>query len=67
MDDFESYINAIDFDYDSGDVTFTGYVIKLNLPQFIVVIGSAYAKSANYMQEIVENCGQNCFIPTNGH
>ena len=29
MDDFESYINAIDIDYDSGDVTFTGYVYKL--------------------------------------
>ena len=30
MDDFESYINAIDVDYDSEDVTFTGYVYKLN-------------------------------------
>ena len=28
-DDFESYINAIDFDYDSEDVTFTGYVYKI--------------------------------------
>ena len=26
MDDFESYINAIDVYYDSEDVTFTGYV-----------------------------------------
>ena len=26
MDDFENYINAIDVDYDSEDVTFTGYV-----------------------------------------
>ena len=26
MDDFESYINAIDVDYDSKDVTFSGYV-----------------------------------------
>ena len=30
MDDFENYINAIDVDYDSEDVTFTGYVNKLN-------------------------------------
>ena len=30
MDDFESYINALDIDYDSEDVTFTGYVSKLN-------------------------------------
>ena len=26
MDDFETYINAIDNDYDSDDVIFTGYV-----------------------------------------
>ena len=26
MDDFESYINAIDLDYDSEDVLFTTYV-----------------------------------------
>ena len=26
MDDFERYINAIDIDYDSEDVIFTGYV-----------------------------------------
>ena len=25
MDDFANYINAIDVDYDSEDVTFTGY------------------------------------------
>ena len=27
-----SYINAIDVDYDSKEVTFTGYVYKLNIP-----------------------------------
>ena len=26
MDDFERYVNAIDIDYDSEDVTFTGNV-----------------------------------------
>ena len=34
FDDFESYINAIYIDYDSEDVTFTGYVYILNTPQF---------------------------------
>ena len=29
VDDFESYINTIDVDYDSEDVTFTGFVCKL--------------------------------------
>ena len=37
MDDFERYINAIDVVYDSEDVTFSGYVYKLNTPQFNVV------------------------------
>ena len=66
MDDFESFINAIDIDYDSEDVTFTRYVYKLNTPQFKVVKRSTYGKSNNYMQEIVEYHGQNCYIPTSG-
>ena len=66
MDDFESYINAIDIDYDSEDVTFTGYVYKLNIPQFHVVKSNAYGKGTVYMQEIVEYHGQNCYIPTSG-
>ena len=64
MDDFESYINAIDIDYDSEDVTFTGYVYKLNTPQIKVVKRSAYGEGTNYLQEIVEYHGQNCYIPT---
>ena len=28
MDDFGNYINATDVDYDSEDVTFTGYVFE---------------------------------------
>ena len=66
MDDFERYINAIDIDYDSEDVTFTGYLYKINTPQFNVVRRSAYGKGTNYMQEIVEYHGQNCYIPTSG-
>ena len=66
MDDFENYINAIDVDYDSEDVTFTGYVYKINTPHFKVVKRSAYGGGTNYMQEIVEYHGQNCYIPTSG-
>ena len=54
MDDFGSYINAIDFAYDSGDVAFTGYVCKLNTTQLKIGKQSAYAKGTIYMQEIVE-------------
>ena len=66
MDDFERYINAIDIDYDSEDIIFTGYVYKLDTPQFKVVKRSAYGKGTNYMQKIVEYHGQNCYIPTSG-
>ena len=66
MDDFESYINAIDIDYDSNVVTFTGYVYKLNTPQFNVVRRSAYVRGTNYMPETVECHGQNCYISTSG-
>ena len=41
MDNFENYINGIDVDYDSEDVTFTGYVYNLNTPHFKVVKRSA--------------------------
>ena len=66
MDDFERYINAIDVGYDSEDVNFTGYVYKLNTPHFKVVKRSVYVRCTNYMQEIVEYHGQNCYIPTSG-
>ena len=64
--DFEIYINAIDVDYDSEDITFTGYLYKINTPQFKVVKPSAYAKGTNYMKEIVEYHGQNVYIPISG-
>ena len=66
MDDFERYIHAIDIDYDSEDVIFTGYVYKLDTPQFKIVKRSAYGKGTNHMQEIVEYQGRNCYIPTSG-
>ena len=66
MDDFESYTKAIEFDYDSDDVIFTGSVYKLKTPQFKVVKRSAYAKGTNFMHEIVEYHVQNCYIPTSG-
>ena len=65
-DDFENYINAIDIEYHSEDVTFSGYIYKVNTHRFNVVKRSDYGKGTNYMQKIVEYHGQNCFIPTSG-
>ena len=67
MDDFESYINAMDIDYGSEDVTFTGYVYKLHIPQFIRVNRSQYGRGAYFKQDIAENIGNNCYIPTSGN
>ena len=61
MDGFESYKNAINIEYDSEDVTFTGYIHILNTPQLKVVKISAYGKGTNYMQKIVEYHGRNCY------
>ena len=66
MGDFEKYINAIDVDYDSEDVTFTGYVYKLKTPHYKVVERSVYGKGINYIQEIVEYYGRNCYKPSSG-
>ena len=66
LDDFERCVSAIDVDYDSEDVTFTSYVYELDTPQFKVVRRSAYGKGTNFMQEIVEYHGQNCYKPTSG-
>ena len=60
MDGFECYTNAIDIDYDTGDVTFTGYVFKLNTPQFNKVSRSQYGKGTDFKQDIVEDIGNNC-------
>ena len=64
--DFERYINAIDIDYDSEDVIFSGNVYKLDTPQFKFVKRSACGKGTIHMQEIVEYCGRNCYTPTSG-
>ena len=66
MNDLESYIKQTDIDYDSEDVTFTHFIYKVNTLQFNVLKRSDYGKGTNYMQEIVEYHGQNCYIPTSG-
>ena len=67
MDDFENYINAIDIDYDSEVVTFTGYFYKSNTPHFDRVNRSQYGRSPDFKQDFVEYTGNNCCIPTGGN
>ena len=68
VDDFESYINAIDYGgYDSEDVIFTGWLYKLNTPEFKKVNRSQYGRGTDFKQDIVEYIGNNCYIPTSGN
>ena len=68
VDDFESYINAIDNSgYDSEDVVFTGWLYKLNTPEFKKVNRSQYGRGTDFKQDIVEYIGNNCYIPTSGN
>ena len=55
VNDFENYINAIDNGgYDSEDVIFTGWLYKLNTPEFKKVNRSQYGKGTDFKQDIVE-------------
>ena len=54
MEDFESYLNAICIDYDTGVVIFTGYVCGTNKPQFNKVNRSQYGNGADLKRDIVE-------------
>ena len=68
VDDFESYINAIDNSgYDSEDVIFTGWMYKLNTPEFKKVNRSQCGGGTDFKQDIVEYIGNNCYIPTSGN
>ena len=65
VDDFETYNNAKEKKgYDSDDVIFTGWLYKLNTPEFKKVNRSQYAGGTVFKQDIVEYIGNNCCIPT---
>ena len=67
MNDFESYINAIDEGYDAEDAIFNGYIYKLNTPQFNKVNRSQYGNGCSFDKIIDEYRGNICFIPTKGY
>ena len=67
MDDYEAYINSIDQDYDSEDAIFSGYIYKLNTPQFNKVNRSQYGNGCSFDKIIIEYRGNNCYIPTKGY
>ena len=66
MDDFKSYINAMDQDYESEGAIFNGYIYEINTPQFNLVNRSQYGNGFDFNHEIFEHPGNNCFTPTKG-
>ena len=64
--DYESYINAVNQDYDSEDSVFNGYIYKLNTSQFNKVNRSQYGNGCSFDGKIIEYQGYNCFTPTKG-
>ena len=54
VDDYVSYINAIDEGYDAEDAIFNGYIHKLNSPQFNKVNLSQYRNGSDFENEIIE-------------
>ena len=69
--DFETYKNAKDNGgYDSDDAVFTGWLYKLNSPQFNKVYRSQYGRGIDSKQDIVgyivnnsyNATSKNCFI-----
>ena len=67
IDVYESYINAIDQGYDAEDAIFNGYNHKISTPQFYKVNRSQYGNGCDFKHEIIEDLGNNCFIPTKGY
>ena len=67
MDEYESYINAIDEGYDAEDAFFNVYTCNLITPQFNKVNRSQYGNVCDFKQEIIEYRGNICFIPTKGY
>ena len=68
VDVSETYVNALDNSgYVSDDVIITGWLYKLNTPEFKKVNRSQYGRATDFKQDIVEYIGSNCYIPTSGN
>ena len=67
IDDYESYIHAIDQNYEYEDGIFYGYIYKTKNPQTSLVFSSQNGNGCDLKHEITEDRGNNCFIPTKGH
>ena len=63
-DDSENYTYAIEVDYDSEEVIFTGWLYKLKIPEPNTVNRSQNGRGTDFKRDIVEYIGNNCYILT---
>ena len=69
-DDYVSYINAInatDWNFESEDAIFNGYIYNINTLQFSLIFKSQYGNGCDFKQEIFEYRRKKYFIPTKGY
>ena len=67
VDDFEICTIAIDVDYDSEVVIFTGWLYRINTPHSVKVNKSESGEVTVFKQDIVEYSKNKCYIPTSGN
>ena len=68
INEYESYFNAIDQDYEPEVAIFNGYIYiyiyKIITLHFNIVNRSQYGNGCDFKHEFIEYGGNNCFIPT---
>ena len=57
----------MDVDYDSEDIVLTGWLYKINAPEFNRVNRSQIGRGTDFIHDIVEYIGNNFYKPTNGN
>ena len=65
--DYETYVNAIDQDYESEDAIFNGYIYRTDTPQVNLFNRSQYGKGRDFKLQIFEFPGNICFKTTNSY
>ena len=66
VDDFEISNNAIDVEYNSEDVIFTGWLYISITLEFKKVNRSQYCRGTEFKEDLVEHTGNNGYVPLNG-
>ena len=62
INDYESYIDAIDQDYESEDALFNGYIHKIKTPQFNLFNRSQHGNGCGFKHEFLVYRGNKCFL-----